>query len=86
MAGVVDSLSGAERDALRRRESHEASDPGFEELARRRVEGLPLVRRGERASGEPEWFVTIFGLGLAFELDLREGTDRTRLAALDDAA
>ena len=65
-------LSGAARDALCRRESTRADDRGFLELSRLFVKGVPLALRGNPALGEPEWFVTIYGLGLQHELSERE--------------
>lgn len=69
-------LSGAARDALGRRESTRVDDRGFLELSRIFVEGVPLALRGDLARGEPEWFVTIYGLGLWIELSELEKRGR----------
>lgn len=80
MADLIDGWSDAARDALRRRESEQVDDAGFEELSQLRVEGLPIARRGDAALGESAWFVTIYGLGLRFELLERDKAAAQRAA------
>jgi hypothetical protein len=79
MDHVLEALSEAALDALRRGESHRVDDPGFMQLARFGVAGEPLALRGE--PGGPAWFVTFAGLGLAVELRARDAGNDARFAA-----
>ncbi len=86
MPDLLDSLSEVARDALRRRQSAIADDLGFLELSRHSAEGFPLALRGDATRGESAWFISIYGLGLAYELRQREQADGAADATLDDAA
>jgi hypothetical protein len=64
VVGLLDGLSEEALDALRRRESLVVGDRGFEELALRDIDGVPIVTRGDASLGEPAWSVTTAGLAL----------------------
>jgi hypothetical protein len=64
VVGLLDGLSEEALDALRRRESLVDDDAGFEELALRDVDGVPIVMRGDASLGEPAWSLTVAGLAV----------------------
>ena len=80
MTDFIGGLSDAARDALRRRESEQTDDAGFEELAQLRVDVLPIARRGDTALGESAWFVTVYGLGWRYVLLERDKAAAQRAA------